>query len=496
MTIHKPSGGVEIPHKKWTSDNAIAVMDVPRRVVIPMRQHLGAPCEPVVKRGDAVKAGQVIGDSKGYVSAPIHSSVSGTVSNVVQALHPGGGRCAAVEIAADGAQIAHESVSPKTYSNKAEFLALVRASGLVGLGGAGFPAHVKLNPPAGSEILDLIVNGAECEPYITADYRLMVERADSIVGGLKMIIDAIGIPRALIAIEDNKPGAIALMKKLTAGDPRIGVVSLRSYYPQGAEKTLIYACLGHRVPPGKLPADVHALVMNVNSVSLIHQYITTGMPLVNKIVTVSGAAVANPGNVEAPIGTPLSGVFDFCGGFKAPPKKIIMGGPMMGVAQYTLDVPVIKNTNALLAFDEKEARHDAETACIRCGKCAESCPMRLLPLYINAAGVKKDVERLQKYHAIDCIECGACEYNCPAKRRIVQSARLGKELLRAVAAAEKAAAAAAAEKAAAAAAADKAASATAEKAAGKATAGKTAAAVPAEKAATATAADKAGKGAS
>ena len=440
MALRKSIGGVGIPHHKWASEAAIIKMGVPRRVIIPMEQHIGAPCEPTVKRGDEVRVGQVIGDSGQYVSAPVHSSVSGTVANVTQALHPGGGRVASVEIASDGLQTADAGVRPKSFNNKGEFFAHVRSSGLVGLGGAGFPTHVKLNPPQGAVIDSLIINGAECEPYISSDERLLIERTENVIAGVKITLDALGIPKAYIGIEAEKSSAIALLEKQIAGDRRIEIKTLRSNYPQGAEKVLIYTCLGRRVPPGKLPADVSAVVLNVNTVSHIYQYISTGMPLINKILTVSGSAVKNPTNVEVLIGTPLSEVFDFCGGFKSPARKIIMGGPMMGIAQYTLDVPVIKNTNALLAFDETDAKQAAETACIRCGRCIHSCPMRLAPLMLNAAAVRKDAERMNKYHVMDCIECGACEYRCPAKRRIVQSARLGKDILRNIAAAERAAA--------------------------------------------------------
>ncbi|MDR3121655.1 MAG: electron transport complex subunit RsxC [Clostridiales bacterium] len=437
LTMRKLAGGARVPHRKWTSEAAIVKMGVPARVIIPMVQHIGAPCEPIVKKGDTVLVGQILGDTGQYVSAPIHSSVSGTVANVGQMLYPGGGRVTSVEIATDGLQRPHESVRPQTYADKKDFLGLVRASGLVGLGGAGFPGHVKLNPPPGASIDCLIVNGAECEPYITSDYRFILENARSIVSGIKLLQSVLGIPKTYVGIEDNKPAAIKLMEEMTADDRNIEIVTLRSLYPQGAEKMLIYSCTGRRVPPGKLPADVGAVVMNVNSVSLIAEFMETGMPLVKKIVTVSGNAVKKPMNLEVVIGTPLRDVFAFCGGFTTTPEKILMGGPMMGIAQFSLDVPVIKNTNAALAFDVKDAKPAPETGCIRCGKCVDNCPMQLLPLFINSAAVKGDAERLKRFHVMDCIECGTCVYNCPAKRRIVQSARLGKDILRNLAAAEK-----------------------------------------------------------
>ena len=429
MKTRRFFGGAALPHHKYTSNSVVVPMGVPARVTIPMLQHMGAPCEPLVVKGDAVKAGQLIGDTAEHIAAPVHSSVSGTVEGIFETPHPGGGNTMSVTIRTDGLQETHESVRPKTYASKEGFLSLVRQSGLVGLGGAGFPTHVKLAPPPGVRVDCLIINGAECEPYVTSDERMMVERAGGIAGGVRLILDALGIPRARIGVGDGKPAAIKAVKEAIAGDRRIDLTALRSRYPQGAEKMLIYACTGRRVPPGKLPHDVNAVVLNVSSVAAVYDYMTTGMPLIKKIVTVSGSAVKTPANVEVLIGTPLSEVFGFCGGFKSPAKKIVMGGPMMGVAQFTPDAPVIKNTNAILAFDERDAAQAGETSCIRCGRCADSCPMRLLPLYINGAAVKNDAERLKKYRVGDCIECGACEYDCPAKRRIVQSARLGKQIL-------------------------------------------------------------------
>ena len=444
MQRRKARGSIQVPHNKWTADAAIAKMGAPKKVIIPMNQHIGARCEPTVQKGDIVKVGQVIGDTPAYVSAPIHASVSGIVTRVGASPHPGGSPDTAVEIESDGLSTPHESVRPHAFDGKEEFLSLVRASGLVGLGGAGFPTHVKLNPPQGAAVDTLIINGAECEPYITSDYRAMVENARSIVAGACAVMRALGIPKAFIGIEDNKPDAIRLMKESAEGmaDRGIEVVTLKSTYPQGAEKMLIHSCTGRRVPPGKLPADIGAVVMNVCSAAMVDEYLRTGMPLIKKLVTVSGDAVMKPMNLEVPIGTALSDVFAFCGGFRSAPEKVIMGGPMMGIAQHTLGVPVVKHTNALLAFSGKGARAASETGCIRCGRCVDNCPMSLMPLYLDAAAAKGDTARLGAYHVKDCIECGACVYTCPAKRRIVQSVRLGKELLRREAAATKEAGAA------------------------------------------------------
>ena len=427
---YKYKGGVHLPEMKGTSDVTIVKMNIPGKVVLPMIQHTGVPCEPLVKKGDMVKVGQVIGDTDKYMSAPIHSSVSGIVTEVGPALYPGGGKVVSIGIETDGLQTVHESVTPHEFSGKKEFLDLVRASGLVGLGGAGFPTHVKLNPPDGKEINTLVINGAECEPYITSDCRAMIENSYNILAGIDIVKTELGIEKVYIGVEDNKPEAIDVLTRIAEKDDDIDVVPLKSLYPQGAEKMLIYSCTGRRVPPGKLPMDVGVVVMNVNGAALIAEYIKTGMPLVKKTVTVAGSAVREPMNVEAPIGALLKDVFEFCGGLSDEVGKILMGGPMMGIAQHSLEVPVIKNTNALLAFTREEALLDKETSCIRCGRCVESCPMSLMPLNINSAALKTDIDRLNTYNVMDCIECGACMFRCPAKRRIVQSARLGKSILR------------------------------------------------------------------
>lgn len=429
-------GGAAVPHRKNTADSRTVVMGVPERVFIPMLQHIGAPCQPVVKKGDSVKVGQVIGNSDKFISAPIHSSVSGVVADVTPMLYAGGNYVPTVEIKTDGLQEIHEDVKPPVCKNRQEFVAAIRESGLVGLGGAGFPAHVKLAPPPGSKIDTLVINAAECEPYITSDYREMIENPGSVVEGIRILTRMLEIPNVCIGIEDNKPEAVKVLKELSSDVESVTVKQLKSIYPQGAEKMLIYALTGRKVPSGKLPSDVGVIVMNVNSVSFVAQYMKTGMPLIKKRVTVDGPAVAKPANVEVLIGTRLSEVFEFCGGFKTSPAKLLMGGPMMGVAQYSLDTSVVKHTNALLALDEETAKLPPESPCIRCGKCVEVCPMNLLPLELNYNVVKGNMEELAKYHINDCIECGSCSYKCPAKRHLVQSIRLGKAQLRQQAAAK------------------------------------------------------------
>ncbi len=419
-------GGAAVPHNKNTAEKETVKMNVPEKVVIPMLQHIGAPCEPLVKKGDTVKVGQIIGDTDKYISAPVHSSVSGTVTNIVPVLFPGGFQVNAVEIKTDGLQEVHESVKPISYSSNKELLEAIRRSGLVGLGGAGFPTHVKLSPPPDKHIDTLIINGAECEPYITSDYREIIENSWNIIDGINILKELLKVKSVRIGIEDNKPEAIKVLTHLTEKIDDVEVVKLKSRYPQGAEKMLIYAVTGRKVPPGKLPHDVGVIVMNVNSVSFISEYIKTGMPLIKRRVTVDGSAVKNPSNVEVLIGTQLKDVFDFCGGFDCVVHKVLMGGPMMGIAQHTLSMPVMKYTNALLAFGREEAKIGEEEPCIRCGRCVKACPMNLMPLYINLHALKGNMDDLKKYNPNDCIECGSCSYVCPANRRLVQSIRLAK----------------------------------------------------------------------
>lgn len=427
-------GGASVPHSKNTAGCETVKMGVPEKVIIPMLQHIGAPCEPCVKKGDTVKVGQVIGNTDKFISAPIHSSVSGTVTDVAPMLYPGGVYVTSVEIKTDGNQEVYEGIKPPSYSSHKEFLTAIRESGLVGLGGAGFPAHVKLAPPPDKKIDTLVINGAECEPFITSDYREVIENSWHVISGINIIMETLGIENVLIGIEDNKPEAIKELTHLAATSDKINVVKLKSRYPQGAEKMLIYATTGRKVPPGKLPSDVGVIVMNVNSISFISEYTKTGMPLIKKRVTVDGPAVNKPSNVEVLIGTSLSEVFNFCGGFKVPPKKVLMGGPMMGISQFSLDTSVVKHTNALLAFDEGSGVLPKSGACIRCGRCVKACPMNLLPLSLNNNALKENVEELKKYHVNDCIECGSCSYVCPAKIHLVQSIRLGKVQVRQAAA--------------------------------------------------------------
>lgn len=429
-------GGAPVPHHKNTWQDSSQVMPPPQKVVLAMQQHIGAPCKPTVKKGDHVYVGAVVGDSEAYVSAPIHASVSGTVAEVTQIMLTAGQMVEAVVIESDGLMEPDPAIQPPPPVKDKKALAnAARSAGLVGLGGAGFPAHVKLNVPDGKSIDTLIVNVAECEPYVTADHREALENGKNVLDGIYKVKEILDVHRVLIAVEDNKPDVIQKLKEI-ADNPQMGpkdevrVLPLKSRYPQGAEKVLVQACTGRKVPAGGLPADVGCLVMNIASVSFLASYLRTGMPLTKKRVTIDGSAVRNPQNVIVPIGTPIQDVMDFCGGYKAEPKKMLMGGPMMGIAITGDELPILKQNNAILAFDEKEAKLYETTACIRCGRCVAACPMNLMPTKLEKAAEKKDVEALLALDVTACMECGCCAFSCPAGRRLVQSIRMGKAYVR------------------------------------------------------------------
>ena len=429
-------GGAAVPHHKNTWELPTATMPPPERVILPMQQHLGAPCVPTVKKGDTVFVGTVVGDSDAYVSAPVHASVSGTVEELTTVMLTGGQMTQAVVIRSDGKMEKDPAIyPPAAITTKEELAAAARSAGLVGLGGAGFPAHVKLNVPEGKQIDTLIVNVAECEPYVTSDHREALENGKNVLEGIYKVKEILEVQRVLIAVEDNKPDVIQRLSEI-AGDPQrdpldqVRVLPLKSRYPQGAEKVLVQACTGRKVPEGKLPADVGCLVMNIGSISFLASYMRTGMPLTLKRVTLDGSAIAHPQNVIVPVGTPIKDVVAFCGGYKAEPKKLIMGGPMMGVAITSDELPILKQNNAILAFDQREAQLRQPTACIRCGRCVAACPMHLMPTKLEQAVERQDVEALQSLNVMTCMECGCCSFSCPAGRRLVQAIRLGKSYVR------------------------------------------------------------------
>ena len=436
-------GGVH-PHdmKAATNEKAIEKLPAPAEVVIPMSMHFGAPCTPLVKAGDHVKVGQKIGGFKG-LGAPIHASVSGTVKAVEPRPYSMGGNMMSVIIENDFQDELSEEVqapaNPDALSVE-EMIEAVKNAGIVGMGGATFPTHVKISGGIG-QVDTVIINGAECDPYITGDHRTMLERPEEIIGGATYLAKMFGVDKVVIGVEDNKQNGIDAMNKVIAEkNAPVVVEPLRCRYPQGGEKQLCQAITGKQVPPGGLPSNIGCAVFNINTTCAIFRAITQGMPVVQKIVTVSGSGVVEPKNVECPIGTPVSCLFDFCGGLKDGTYKLIAGGPMMGMAQYTADIPVAKGTGAMLAFCEQEEQTVENPQCIRCGKCVEACPVHLEPLFMYQYAAKGMADELNDAHIMDCMECGACSYVCPARMHLTHMFKTGKQLVKDKMAADKAAA--------------------------------------------------------
>ena len=429
MAMFHSLPSIHVKHQKNTAELESVIMPVPAEVTISMSQHIGAPCKPVVKVGDTVKVGQLIGDSEAAVSAPIHSSVSGKVKAIEQIFNARGAKSEAIVITTDGEQTIDETLTPPAIGAELEdVLVAARACGLMGLGGAGFPTSVKLSSGLG-KVDTVIVNGAECEPYITSDTRTMLDRSEELMEGARLVQHFLQVRRVIFAIEDNKPRCIQLYRKLTKDEDGMEVCALKSLYPQGGEKVLIYNTIGEIVPEGKLPLDVGAIVLNCTTLANIARYCKTGMPLVEKCITVDGSAVAKPKNVIVPIGMKLADVFEQSGGFCAEPKKVLYGGPMMGIAVPDLEQPVLKNTNAVLAMSEADAVLPEPTACIRCGRCIRHCPLRLMPSHIVAAYEAGNMERLAELKVNLCMECGCCSFGCPAHRPLVQTNKLAKAKL-------------------------------------------------------------------
>ena len=376
-----------------------------------------------------VKVGQRIAEAAGFVSSPVHASISGKVKKIDEILISNGRRVPAVTIESDGKMERFEDLKPPEIHNSTEFLQALTDSGIVGLGGAGFPTSVKLHVKNLDQIEAVIVNGAECEPYITSDTRTMLDNPKLVIVGAKLLQEYISAKRIIFAIEDNKPRCIQKFRELTQSETGMEVISLPSLYPQGGEKVIIYNTLGKIVPEGKLPLDVGAIVINCTTLASIARYTQYGIPLIKKCITVDGSAVKTPKNVIVPIGTSMADVFAFCDGFKAEPKKILYGGPMMGIAVPTLDEPILKNTNAILAFAEEDAVPPDPTACIHCGRCIAHCPLNLTPCEIEAAYEHKDMEALAALKVNICMECGCCSFICPAHRPLVQTNKLAKPML-------------------------------------------------------------------
>ena len=432
----KINSGINIPGRKNTAHKNSTTMLFPKKVILPMSQHIGVPCKPCVKKGDIVKIGDVVGEMQAYVSAPIHASISGEVSGITEISLPNVGKVQAVVIESDGKMRMSDSISIPTVNNSNDLVNEVKKSGLVGLGGAGFPSHVKLSIPKEKNVDTLIINAAECEPYVTSDHVEALKNSEELFSGIYIIKKLLNIDKVIIAVEDNKPDVIRKFERIISNKKvdiahKVQVLKLESKYPGGAEKVLIRFCTGREIPSGKLPLDVGCLIMNITTVSFLALYLKTGIPLVSKRITVDGSAIKNPQNVIVPIGTPISDVVDFCGGYKCEPGKILMGGPMMGLAVVSDELPILKQNNAIIALNEKDSLLPEPTACIRCGRCIQNCPMHLMPTLLEKAVKKRNINALKKYNVMTCMECGCCVYNCPAGRQLVQSIRLGKALLKA-----------------------------------------------------------------
>ena len=440
---HKFYGGVHpAEHKEATERKPVVPLEeAPAQVVIPMSMHVGAPCKPIVAVGDEVTVGQKIGEIAG-LGAPIHASVSGKVVAVEPRPHPGGDVMMSVVIENDFKDTPHPSIVHRDNVDaltSQEIIDIVKEAGITGMGGAGFPTHVKLSGAVGKADT-IILNGAECEPYITADHRLMLERGEAVIGGARFLMQALGLKEATIGIEGNKLDAVEHLKSLLPnGDTSIHVETLKTRYPQGAEKQLIQRVTGREVPPGGLPADVGCTVFNVATAAAIYDAVTEGKPLTHRNVTITGGAIERPMNVNAPIGTPVEHLIKMAGGFKTQPQRLLMGGPMMGNPQYDLTAPMFKGTNCILALTDAEAAiQDTEQTCLRCGRCVNACPMHLMPLYMHMYAEKRAWHELEGYNIMDCMECGSCNYICPARIHLVQSFRMAKFEIRGLAAKQKA----------------------------------------------------------
>ena len=431
-------GGIHPNEGKELSENKpVQVLQPKGEMVFPLSQHIGAPAKPLVAAGDQVLVGQKIGEPGGFISACVISSVSGTVKTIEPRMVANGSMVPSVIIENDGKYQTVEGFgkerNPKTLS-KEEIRTIVKEAGVVGLGGAGFPTHVKLTPKDESKIDTIIVNGAECEPYLTSDYRMMLEEPESIIKGLNIILQLFDNAKGVIGIESNKPEAIKLMTELVKDEPRITVCPLQTKYPQGGERTLIYAITGRKINSTMLPADAGCMVDNVDTVISIYNAVAKGIPLIRRIITVTGDAITNPQNYNVRIGTNYSELIEASGGFKTEPEKVISGGPMMGQALFNFNIPVTKTSSALTCMTNDEVAGNAPSACIRCGRCVKVCPGNIVPQMIMDAAERSDMERFVKLNGMECCECGCCAYICPARRPLTQAF---KEMRKEVAASRK-----------------------------------------------------------
>ena len=428
-------GGVHPEENKITADKATVVAALPKQAIFPLGQHIGAPAKPVVSRGDKVKVGTLIAEAGGFVSAPIHSSVSGTVVKVDSAIDATGYRHPAIYINVEGDEwedsidrsdkletlAAHPELTPE------EIVSRIKEAGVTGMGGAGFPTFIKLCPPPGAKAECVILNGVECEPYITSDYRLMMEHADEILVGLDLLMKAAKVERGYIGIEDNKPEAIALFEKKTAADPRVEIVALEKKYPQGGEKQLVDAVTGRQVPaPPAIPVNVGAIVQNVGTAYAVYQAVMKRKPLFERYTTVTGKKLSNPGNFLVRMGTPMRDLIEACGGMPEGENKVLAGGPMMGKSVVSTDVTVCKGTNSITILTDADAHRKPVQPCIRCAKCVSACPMGLEPYLLATLSSFKEWERLEAEQVTSCISCGSCQFTCPSHRPILDNILQGK----------------------------------------------------------------------
>lgn len=417
--------------KELSRECSIEILNPGDTLVYPLSQHIGAMAKPLVKAGDKVLVGQKIAEKGGFISANIHSSVSGTVKSIEKRLVATGGMVDSVIVQNDGLYEEAEPVfsgNPEELS-KDEIIKIIEEAGIVGMGGAGFPTNVKLSPKNPDIIDSIIVNGAECEPYLTSDYRRMVEQTDALVKGLKIVLKIFPKAKGYFGVEDNKPEAIEALLKATENEDRIEVVPLKTKYPQGGERSMIYAVTGRKINSKMLPADAGCIVHNVDTIYAIYNAIYNGKPLIERIVTITGDAVSTPKNFQVRIGTSFRELIDAAGGFTTEPEKVISGGPMMGFSFFNIDVPVVKGSSSLLAFIKDDVSHEESSACIRCGRCAVACPEHLLPMKLAALAGQNEPDEFKKLGGMECVECGCCSYVCPAKRQVTQSVRSMKKLI-------------------------------------------------------------------
>ena len=424
-------GGIHPPGNKISKNSPITVAPLPDRVVVPLSQHIGAPATPCVAKGDHVKVGQLIGPSSGFVSANVHSPISGVVT-AVDSLPDGAGlRKPAIVIEREGDEWLEtidrsDALIQSCHLTPKEIIDKIAAAGLVGMGGATFPAHVKLSIPAGQKAECLIINGVECEPYLTSDYRTMLERGSEVLVGVQILCKALDVNKAYIGIEDNKPEAISHLTTLAAGYPHIEIVPLRTKYPQGGEKQLIQAITGKAVPSGGLPIHVGVVVQNIGTALAVYEAVQKNKPLIERVVTVTGKTLRDPSNFMVRIGTPISSLIDLCGGMPQDALKVINGGPMMGRALANIDAPVTKGTSGIVIMRNRESLRTPASSCIKCAKCVGVCPMGLEPYLLNKLTRLKRFDDLEPLRITDCIECGSCAYTCPASIPLLDYIRVGK----------------------------------------------------------------------